>query len=90
MYVKRELGPVEVTLPDGTKLNRSDLPAKSTKRWVCRHKMMVVLAVKHGLLSSKEACKDYALSEEELSSWMNLSERHGAPGLRATALHEYR
>jgi uncharacterized protein DUF1153 len=50
MYIRRDKGPVYVTLPDGTKLTRSDLPDRNTRRWVARRKAMVVVAVTSGLL----------------------------------------
>lgn len=90
MYMKKETGPVEVILPNGQRLNRSDLPLRSTTRWVSRLKMVVVQAVDHGLISAKEACEMYDLSQEELSSWQELSGQHGAIALRATALKRYR
>gem|GEM_PF-4752583 len=34
MFIKGSHGPIEVILPDGVKLNRSDLPPKATTRWV--------------------------------------------------------
>lgn len=90
MYIKKETGPIEVALPNGRRLNRSDLPDRSTKRWVSRLKMVVVQAVKYDLISSDEACELYELSKEELESWVSLSENHGAIALRATALKRYR
>lgn len=90
MYIKKETGPIEVSLPNGAKLNRSDLPDRATKRWVSRLKMVVVQAVKYGLISVEEACDLYDLSREELLSWVALSENHGAIALRATALKRYR
>lgn len=90
MFVRKETGPVEVTLPNGRKLNRSDLPAKTTKRWVARLKMTVVNAVENGLLTQEEAMSMYDLSQEELASWMTLSQMHGGAALRATALQKYR
>ncbi|PIB24664.1 hypothetical protein BFP76_05635 [Amylibacter kogurei] len=90
MFTKKEIGPIEVSLPDGSKLNRSDLPAKDTKRWVARLKLVIVQAVVHGLITHEEACEIYALSSEELESWILLSEKDGSIALKATALKEYR
>lgn len=90
MYLKKEIGPIEVSLPDGRKLNRSDLPAKTTKRWVAKLKFKVVEAVQHGLISEDEAKQMYQISEEELDSWVSLSSSNGAAALRATALQKYR
>ncbi len=79
-----------MTLPDGSKLTRSDLPARTTRRWVARRKALVVKAVSSGLISEGEACEMYGLSTEELSSWRVAMETHGARALRATALQKYR
>ncbi len=90
MYIRREKGPVFVTMPDGTKLSRSDLPARSTSRWVARRKAVVVNAVNAGLISAKEACDMYDLSEEELDSWISALQTFGTGALRATSLQKYR
>lgn len=90
MYIRREKGPVFVTLPDGTKMTRSDLPPSNTKRWVARRKATVVAAVDFGLIEAKEACEMYRLSEEELDLWRSAVRRHGAAALRVTAIQKYR
>jgi hypothetical protein len=66
------------------------LPPVDTQRWVTRRKAQVVAAVRSGLLTFEEACERYRLSEEEFQSWMNLLDRHGVRGLRATRMQEYR
>jgi hypothetical protein len=90
MYIRREKGPVFVTLADGTKLTRSDLPSPSTKRWVARRKATVVAAVDYGLIQESEACTMYGLSEEELALWREAVRNHGAAALRVTAIQKYR
>jgi hypothetical protein len=90
MYIRRVKGPVSITLPDGTKLTRSDLPPANTKRWVARRKATVVAAVDHGLIEPEEACTMYQLSTEELDIWRAAVKRHGAAALRVTALQKYR
>ncbi len=90
MYLKRERGPIEVKLPDGSKLNRSDLPPRNTKRWVAQRKLSVVRAVFSGLISGQEACEMYCLSEEELEGWCRSARLHGSSGLKVTALQRYR
>lgn len=90
MYIRRVKGPVSITLPDGSKLTRSDLPAASTKRWVARRKATVVAAVDHGLLGAQEACEMYQLSPEELDIWRSAVQRYGAAALRVTAIQKYR
>ena len=90
MYIRREKGPVTVTLPDGSQMSRSELPARTTRRWVARRKAQVVRAVAGGLISEEEACEMYGLSSEELHSWRIAMETHGTRALRATAVQKYR
>ncbi len=81
---------MSVKLPDGTRLTRSDLPPRNTKRWVARRKATVVLAVNAGLVSLEEACRMYDLTEEEFASWEAAMLKHGRGGLRVTHLKKYR
>ena len=90
MYIRREKGPVFVTLPDGSKVTRSDLPPANTKRWVARRKATVVAAVDNGLIGVEEACEMYRLSSEELEIWRDAVHRHGTGALRVTAIQKYR
>lgn len=90
MYVKKTKGPAFVTLPNGRKLTRSDLPPKTTSRWVASRKASVVLAIEVGLISKGEACEWYALSEEELDGWKEAIKSHGISGLKTTKLQTYR
>ncbi len=79
-----------MTLSDGTKLTRSDLPPVNTKRWVARRKATVVAAVDNGLIGPDEACEMYRLSNEELDLWRAAVRKHGAAALRVTAIQKYR
>jgi transposase len=63
-----------------------DLPPSNTKRWVARRKAVVLAALRSGAITMEEACRRYALSEEELRTWQRAFEAHGLPGLRATRL----
>ena len=90
MYIKREKGQVSVTLPDGTRINRSDLPPRDTKRWVASRKAAVVRAVMGGLLSKEEACKHYTLSVEEFEGWQRAVEEFGESALKTTRIQKYR
>ena len=90
MYIRREKGPVFVTLPDGTRMSRADLPPRNTTRWVARRKATVVRAVNAGLIGAEEACEMYGLSAEELDSWREALEAHGTGALRVTSLQKYR
>ena len=81
---------IEVTLPDGSKLNLSDLPSRTTSRWVAQHKKNVANAVLYGLIEFEDACIRYDLSEEELLSWLKSMKFHGLDALKATRLQQYR
>lgn len=75
---------------EATSLPVSNLPPRSTKRWVIRRKAEVVAAVRGGLLSLDEACQRYGLSIEEFSSWQRAIDHHGVSALRTTRLQKYR
>ncbi|MFV0491901.1 MAG: DUF1153 domain-containing protein [Pseudorhodobacter sp.] len=90
MYLKKVPGPRQVTLRDGTILNRADLPAADTRRWVASRKAVVVRAVESGLISLPEALERYSLSEEEFSLWRDAVKKYGENGLRVTAIQKYR
>ena len=81
---------MSVVGPDGRKLTLEDLPKPGITRWVTRRKAEVVAAVSGGLLSEKDACRRYDLSEEEFAGWKKLYSEHGRKGLRATRLQQYR
>lgn len=90
MFIKKETGPVFVTLKDGTRMSRADLPPADTSRWVASRKARVVQAVEAGLITVDAACEMYALSEEELQSWLDSAQKHGADALKATNVQRYR
>lgn len=71
-------------------MSRADLPDAKTRRWVASRKALVVKAVEAGLITSKEACDLYGLSDEELTSWRSALADHGALALRATSIQNYR
>jgi hypothetical protein len=90
MYLKKVEGPRVVTLQDGTTLSRSDLPPKDTTRWVASRKAAVVRCLIHGLVTRDEVVERYALTEEELDSWLNAVKDHGENALRVTSLQRFR
>jgi hypothetical protein len=90
MYIRKESGPLFITLPDGSKLGRSDLPPKNTSRWVARRKAKVVAAVVGGLITNEEACTTYDLTVDELDGWIQAVKSHGPAALRVTAIQKYR
>lgn len=90
MYLKKVDGPRQVTLPDGTVLNRADLPPIDTRRWVASRKAVVVKAVMYGLILRSEALERYALSEEEFVFWQKSVELHGENALKVTTIQKYR
>lgn len=67
-----------------------ELPPPGTVRWVPRRKAAVVAAIRDGRLTRIEACRRYALSEEELQHWEKALACVGEPGLRATRVQVYR
>ncbi len=76
--------------PNGRPLTMEDLPPPNISRWVTRRKAEVVAAVEGGLLTEEAARKRYNLSDEEFTGWRRLYTRHGAKGLRATRVQQYR
>lgn len=76
--------PQAATGPLGVKLRYEDLPPPNTQRWVSRRKAEVVIAVNSGLLTLREACDRYNLSEEEFAAWSRSFRDLGLKGLRAT------
>ncbi len=90
MYLKRINGPRTVTLDDGRSLTRADLPDPNTRRWVASRKAMVARGVHSGLISRKEACEMYALSEEELDQWCKAYRTFGEKALKTTQIQVYR
>jgi uncharacterized protein DUF1153 len=90
VYIRKGKGPVFVTLEDGSKISRADLPPPQTHRWVASRKARVVTAVEAGLLAIEEACDLYDLSEEELSDWCKRAKSHGEVALKTTATQKYR
>ncbi len=90
MYIRKEKGPIFATTADGRKISRADLPPRNTSRWVARRKAAVVTAVEAGLIDPDEACEMYALTREELDSWVSAMSQHGARALRVTAMQTYR
>jgi hypothetical protein len=83
-------GGPEFKMGRATDYDLSHLPPPNTKRWVVSRKMLVVDAVRKGLLTLADACARYTLSEEEIRSWMKLCEKGGARALRVTRLQDYR
>lgn len=90
MYLKKVDGPRTVRLADGTRLTRADLPPPETRRWVASRKERVVTAVSMGLIEMEEALQRYDLSQEEFELWKHAVEKHGAKGLKVTAIQKLR
>lgn len=76
--------------PDGSPLRMTDLPPPGMKRWTARHKALIVIAVRCGLISLEEACSNYKLTVDELFAWRESYDRHGLRGLSTIRLHLYR
>lgn len=62
---------------------RTEQLAQSSLRWTPRHKLWIVMAVRDGALTAKEACARYRLPADELSAWVESFERRGLAGLHA-------
>ena len=90
MFLRKVEGLRAVKLPDGRVMCMTDLPSEKTSRWVASRKEAVVLAVEHGLIQKKTALDKYALTDEEFSGWCSALDKHGANGLKATKLNQYR
>jgi hypothetical protein len=90
MYLRKVDGPRTVTLPDGSKMSRADLPSPDTRRWVASRKALVVRGVQAGLIPLNEVLDLYGLSEDEFLLWSHAIESHGEAGLKVTALKKYR
>jgi hypothetical protein len=71
-------------------VHQTTLPSPDVKRWTFRRKAVVVTAVANGQITRVEACRRYRLSAEEFLSWQQAFVAHGAGGLRATRLRQYR
>lgn len=82
--------PKTVVGPSGTLLSLDSLPPPDTRRWVIRRKAEVVAAVRAGLLTFKEACERYNLTDQEFETWERAIDRHGMGGLRVTRIQEFR
>jgi hypothetical protein len=68
--------------PEGYPISLSNLPSPKTERWVARRKAEILAAVKNGILSADEACRQYRISPEELDAWSAAESRFGLTGLR--------
>lgn len=90
MFLKKVMGPRAVTLPDGSKMTRADLPPVSTTRWVASRKLSVVRGVLYGLITQSEALDIYGISAEEFEHWVASVSVHGADALKATSVQRYR
>ncbi|MFQ5437734.1 MAG: DUF1153 domain-containing protein [Paracoccaceae bacterium] len=90
MYIKKAMGPSVVTLSDGSKMTRADLPPPGTRRWVTRRKAAVIKGILSGLIGREEACEMYEISEDELNEWMEKARERGEKGLRATSVRKDR
>lgn len=79
-----------IRISDGREVALNNLPPADTKRWVVSRKAIVVDAVRKGAVTLGDVCARYSLSEEEIRSWMKLSEKGGSRALRVTRLQDYR
>jgi two-component system cell cycle response regulator DivK len=66
------------------------LPAAGSMRWSARKKAVVVIAVRSGMISIREASRRYMVSDAELADWREALDRDGIPGLLAKNLRRRR
>ncbi|MBX7146532.1 MAG: DUF1153 domain-containing protein [Alphaproteobacteria bacterium] len=71
-------------------ISKINLPSPQTKRWVINRKVLVVEAVRTGLITLEEVCQRYSLSVEEFIHWQKTIDRYGPYGLRITRIKNYR
>ncbi len=81
--------PRSIRAPNGARITVNDLPL-SVDRWTVSKKLLIMIAIKEGLITMEEASKRYFLSIEELDSWKKLDAKHGPTALRSTRLQDYR
>jgi Protein of unknown function (DUF1153) len=74
--------------PEGRRITLAQLPRPGLKRWLPRHKALVVAAVRHGLLTFDEACKRYPAYAKEFLCWH--SDYRRRPTLQRTQKTSYR
>lgn len=76
--------------PSKPALTLADLPPPNTKRWVSRRKAAVVSGVRLGIISLEEACRRYALTEDEFNCWADNLKSFGLAGLKTTRIQHFR
>jgi hypothetical protein len=59
-------------------------------RWTYQRKAKLIEAINDGFIDEAVAMSIHNISQEELSKWRKLYETHGAKGLRATRMQNYR
>ena len=56
--------------PRGEHITHSQLPPRGARHFSVPEKVLVVTAVRHGMLTFVEACERYDLSLEEFLAWL--------------------
>lgn len=59
-------------------------------RYTAKIKAEIVLAVRNGDLTEKEACEEHNISPAEFAGWARALDRAGTQGLRVTRTQTYR
>lgn len=75
-------------LPDP--IVEAHLPVPSLRSWGARSKALVVAGIDAGIMTKEEACRRYAISEEELVSWQMRMIWRGIMGLHLRRVQEWR
>jgi biotin operon repressor len=60
------------------------------QRWVAEMKIMVLQALDLNIISQDELTSTLFLSQEEISSWRESLQKHGAQGLKVTQIQNLR
>jgi hypothetical protein len=64
--------------PGGERITPSKLPPRGLKHCSVREKVLVVTAVRHGMLTFDEACERYDLSLDEFLTWLAVAREEAA------------
>ncbi len=90
MHTVTAYRPMSVSLPDGSRISRNDLPRPNEKRWTASKKAIVARAVHYSLIDASEAIQWYDLSMSELMSWIARDSDHGIEALKSTRIQYFR
>jgi hypothetical protein len=80
-----------IRLPNGKVFTKDELPPVGFNgRWVTGKKIMAVLAVTEGMITTQEARERWNLSEAELLCWIDGYKKQSVNGLKTTRIQQRR